>query len=79
MAFQYLNGIYRKKGDRLFSRVCGDRTRGNDCKLKERRYKEKVFFREDGEALEQVAQRCGAYPVPGDFQWRPNQALGNLM
>ena len=26
-AFQYLKGSYRKEGDRLFSRVCGDRTR----------------------------------------------------
>ena len=25
-AFQYLNRSYRKEGDRLFSRVCGDRT-----------------------------------------------------
>ena len=26
-AFQYLKGSYRKEGDRLFSRVCGDRTK----------------------------------------------------
>jgi len=36
-AFQYLKGIYRKEGDRLFSRFCGDRTRGNGFKLKEGR------------------------------------------
>jgi len=35
VAFQYLKGSYRKKGDRLFSRVCGDRTRGNDFKFKQ--------------------------------------------
>ena len=34
-AFQYLKGSYRKEGDRLFSRVCGDRTRGNGFKLRE--------------------------------------------
>jgi len=34
-AFQYLKGSYRKKEDRLFIRVCGDRTRENDFKLKE--------------------------------------------
>jgi len=28
-ALQYLKGSYRNEGDRLFSRVCGDRTRGN--------------------------------------------------
>ena len=26
-AFQYLRGSYRKEGGRLFSRVCGDRTK----------------------------------------------------
>ena len=34
-AFQCLKGSYRKEGDRLFSRVCVDRTRGNGFKLKE--------------------------------------------
>jgi len=38
-AFQYLKGSYRKKGNRLFSRVCCDRTRGNDFKRKEGRYR----------------------------------------
>ena len=39
MAFQYLKWGYRKEGDRLFSRVCGDRSRGNGFKLKEGRFK----------------------------------------
>ncbi|KAK4823159.1 hypothetical protein QYF61_026935 [Mycteria americana] len=34
-AFQYLKGAYRKDGDRLFSRACSDKTRGNGFKLKE--------------------------------------------
>ena len=38
MAFQYLKGSYRK-GDRLFSRVYGDRTRGNGFQLRERRFR----------------------------------------
>jgi len=38
-AFQYLKGRYRKGGDRLFSRVCGDRTRGNGFKLREGRFR----------------------------------------
>ena len=33
-AFQYLKGSYRKEGDRFFSGVCGDRTRGNGFKLR---------------------------------------------
>ena len=44
--FQYLTGGCKKEGDRLFSRVCCDRTRGNGFKLKEKRFrldKKKVF------------------------------------
>ena len=36
-AFQYLKGSHRKERDRLFSRVCCDRTRENVSKLKEGR------------------------------------------
>ena len=46
-AFQYLKGSYGKGGDRLFSRYCCDRTRGNGCKLTERRFRldiRKMFF-----------------------------------
>jgi len=38
-AFQYPKGTYKKEGDRLFSRVCCDGTRGNGFKLKEGRCK----------------------------------------
>ena len=44
---QYLKGDYKKEGDRLFSRVCCDRTRGNGFKLKERSFRlqrRKKFF-----------------------------------
>ncbi|KAK4815336.1 hypothetical protein QYF61_000168 [Mycteria americana] len=34
-AFQYLKEAYKKDGDRLFSRSCSNRTRGNSFKLKE--------------------------------------------
>jgi len=36
--FQYLKENYRKEGDRLFSRGCGDRTRGNGFELKDGRF-----------------------------------------
>jgi len=34
-ACQYLKGAYKKDRDRLFSRACCNRTRGNGFKLKE--------------------------------------------
>jgi len=37
-AFQYPKGSYRKEEYRLFSRVCGGRTKGNCFKLKESRF-----------------------------------------
>jgi len=36
--FQYLKGAYKKDGDKLSSRVCCDRTRGNGFKLEEDRF-----------------------------------------
>jgi len=36
-AFQYLKWDYRKDGERLFSKACCDRTRGNGFKLEEGR------------------------------------------
>ncbi|KAK4827962.1 hypothetical protein QYF61_022664 [Mycteria americana] len=46
-AFQYLRGAYKKDGDKLFSRVCSDRTRGNGFQLKRGRFRldiRKKFF-----------------------------------
>jgi len=37
-AFQYLKGAYMKHRERLFSRACSNRTRGDDLKLKEGRF-----------------------------------------
>ena len=36
--FQYLKGGYKKQGDRLFSRMCCDRKRGNAFQLEEGRF-----------------------------------------
>ncbi|KAK4812030.1 hypothetical protein QYF61_025021 [Mycteria americana] len=72
--FQYLKGAYKKDGDKLFSRACCNRTRGNSFKLKEGRFrldKEEIFY--DGETLEQVAQRCSGGPIPGNVQGQIGQ------
>ena len=39
MVCQYLQGGCRKEGDRHFSRIRGDRTRGNGFRLKEGRFR----------------------------------------
>jgi len=71
-AFQYLKGAYRKDGDRLFTRVCSDRRRGNGCKLIEGRLRlvigKKFFTMGVVETLEQVAQRSCGCPLPGIVQ-----------
>jgi len=38
VAFQYLQGAYKKHGDRHFTRTCHDRTKGSGFKPKEGRF-----------------------------------------
>jgi len=79
VTFQYLKSIYRKGGDRLFTRVCCDRTRGNGFKFKEGKFRlditKKIFYSEDGKALEEAVQGCSGCPVAGDFE---GQTLSNI-
>jgi len=42
VAFQYPKGNYRKEGDRVFSKVCDDRTRRNVFKLKDYRFRSDI-------------------------------------
>ena len=37
-AFQYLKGVYKQEGEWPFTRVDGDRTRGNGFKLRQGRF-----------------------------------------
>jgi len=39
VAFQYLKKACKKYGERLFTRTCSDRTKGNSFKLKEGRFR----------------------------------------
>ena len=57
--FQYLKRSYRKDGERIFSRVCHDISRGNGFKLKEGRFRldiKEVFYSEGGDTLEQITR-----------------------
>ena len=38
-AFQYLKGVYKQEGVRLFMQVDSDRTRQNVCKLRQGRFR----------------------------------------
>jgi len=47
VAFRYMKGVCQKDRQRLFTRVCSDRIRGNGCKLRESRFTlvlKKKFF-----------------------------------
>ena len=71
MAFQYLMGDSKKDGDKLFSRGCCGRTNGDGFKLKEGRFrlniKKKFFIRRMMKTPDQVAQRGGRCPIPGNI------------
>jgi len=38
-------------------------------------YKEEIFYNEDGETLEQIAQTGGRCPIPGNIQGQVGQGL----
>ena len=51
--------------------VNSDRTRGNGFKLRQGKFRlgiRRKFFTQGGDTLEQVAQRGGGCPIPGDIQ-----------
>jgi len=50
-AFQYSKGVYKQEGERLFTRVDSDRTRGNGFKLRQGRFRLDIrmnFFTQRG-------------------------------
>jgi len=71
VAVQYLNGVFRKAEEGLFTRACSNRMEGNAFKLKEGRFRpaiRKKFFCESDETLEQVVQRGCECPLPGSIK-----------
>ncbi|KAK4828814.1 hypothetical protein QYF61_000871 [Mycteria americana] len=71
VAFQYLKGACKKNRERLFTRACSYRTRGNSFKLKEGTFRlaiRKNFFMVRVVRLEQVNQRSCGCPIIGSRQ-----------
>ena len=83
VTFQYLKGSYRKEGDRLFSRVCGDRIRGNGFKLKVGRFRldtmKKSFTGRVVRHWNRLPSDVVEVPSLETFKARLDQALGNLI
>ena len=83
MAFQYLKGGYRKEGDRLFSRVCCNRTRRNGFKLKEARFRldlrTKFFTVGVVRHRKWLHRRAVKDSSLETYKVRPDQALSNMI
>jgi len=83
VAFQFLKGSYRKEGNRHFSRVCCDRTRGDGLKLKECRFRldmsEKCFTVRVVRCLHRLPSVVVDTLFLETFKARLDQALGSLM
>ena len=81
-AFQYLKGSYRKEGDRFFSRIWGNRTRGNGFKLKEGRFsldiRKKEFTVRVVRHWNRLSSDMVNAPSLETFKVKLDQALGNL-
>ena len=70
-ALQYLKGVCKKEGGRLFSTICCDGTRGNGFKLKDGRFR--VDVRKKLFTMRAVRHCSGCperrwYPIPADIQ-----------
>jgi len=81
--FQYLNGVYKKAGEVLFTRVWSDRTRGNGFKLKEGRLRlgirKKFFTMRVMKHWHSLSREAVAAPSLAVFKARFDRALSNLI
>ncbi|GAB0183827.1 hypothetical protein GRJ2_000848000 [Grus japonensis] len=82
-ALQYLNGAYRKDGEGLFIRECGDRTRGNGFKLKEGQFRlavrKKFFPVRVVRHWNRLPREVVDAPSLEVFKTRLDEALGNVV
>jgi len=82
-AFQYLKWAYKKDGDKLISRACSDRTRGNGFKLKEGRFRldirKKFFTMRVVKHWNRLPREVVDVPFAETFKARLDRALSNLI
>ena len=82
-AFHYLKGAYKKDGDRIFSRACCNRTRGNGFKLREGRFRLKIrkkfFAIRVVKGWHRLPREVVAAPSLETFKARLDRALSNLI
>ncbi|KFW69648.1 hypothetical protein AS28_01016, partial [Pygoscelis adeliae] len=82
-AFQYLNGAYKKDGDKLFSRACCDRTKSNGFKLEEGRFRldirKKFFTLRVVKHWNRLPREVVDAPSLETFKVRLDGALSNLI
>ena len=82
-AFQYLKGAYRKDWENIFSRACCNRTRSNDFKLREGRFRldirKKFFTMRVVKQWNCLPREAVEAPSLETFKARLDRALSNLV
>ncbi|KAK4828351.1 hypothetical protein QYF61_026012 [Mycteria americana] len=80
-AFQYLKGAYMKHGDRLFTRACSDRTKGNGFTLKDGRFRldirKKFFMMRVMRQWDRLPREVVDFPLLEVFKVRLDEAFSN--
>ena len=83
MAFQYLKGAHKQEGQRLFTRVDSDRTRGNGFKLRQGRFRLDIrrnFFTQGVvKHWSRLSKEVVDTPSLEAFKARLDVALGSLV
>ena len=83
VAFQYLKGAYKQEGERLFTRVDSDRTRGNGFKLRQGRFRldnrKKLFTQRVVTHWNRLPKEAVDAPSLEAFKARLDVALGSLV
>ena len=82
VAFQYLKGVYEQEGERLFTRVDSDKTRGNGFKLRQGRFRlgigRKFFTQRVVTHWNRLPKEVVDAPSLEAFKSRLDVALGSL-